>query len=187
VVAGDCRVSWQGCPGETGRGARARRGSSPEAFTPRHALRRREDLASDASTPGFPVAPEKKSTLSRPVCWTAKLQTCVVANFELLSVSNKDRMHGQRTACATDYPLRLQFWRLQPCHSSVSDFPRLTESGLYEPASAAVFALLVSPAGGWRTNGSRQPPRAPWWYTELLLLSVYLAEFWGSAREGRKG
>ena len=27
-------------------------GSPPEAFTPRHALRRREDLASDANTPG---------------------------------------------------------------------------------------------------------------------------------------
>jgi hypothetical protein len=26
-------------------------GASPEAFTPRHALRRREDLASDANTP----------------------------------------------------------------------------------------------------------------------------------------
>ena len=44
---------------------------------------------------GFPVAPEQKSTLFRPVYWTAKLQTCVVADFELLPAGNKDR-HARR-------------------------------------------------------------------------------------------
>ena len=42
--------------------------------------------------------------------------------------------------------------------SSVSDFPRVTESGLYAAARAVFVALLVAPAGGWRTNGCTKRP-----------------------------
>ena len=67
---------------------------------------------------GLPVATEQKVALSRPVYWTAKLHTDVAADLGLFVVGTRTRVNRQHTARGTDYPLRLQFWRLHPSGSN---------------------------------------------------------------------